>query len=137
MNIFRYRTDEDSSANVDRFLIEVERVMPLDQQKRELLKSQMIDIPRKDTRIKGSGWLLGYYSSAPPMIGRSLLAVLKDNFSDSEYELLSEQLSANLTKAVSAYEYLTELKMAEEGQTIRVVTGLPNEIPRLYKYFDI
>ena len=137
VNILRHVEDQDSSDNIDRFLVEVDRIVPMDRQKREVLKTKLLDVPKKDTQIKRSGWLTRAPINFPPYITPNALKVLQETFSTSDYEKLEEQLTANQITAISAYEYLTEQHMVMEEWVIRGFISVPEYIEMIYDYFDI
>ena len=134
INILRHVEDQDSSDNIDRFLVEVDRIVPMDRQKREALKAKLLDVPPKD--IRAQSWLM-HTAINVPSIAPSILKILEETFSASDYEKLEEQLTANQITAISAYEYLTEQHMVMEEWVIRGFISLPEYIEMIYDYFDI
>jgi len=128
VNILRVKKDEDPSASVARFIVEIERIIPLDKQKRELITEQLLRIPKEN------GWMIYWPLGYTPYIELEALDVLKENFSTEVYETLSEQLFVNLTAAASAYDYLTNVH-ADWG--VRGFIDIPNYIKMIYDHFDI
>lgn len=128
INIVRFAESEGPSGSVARFVVEVERIIPLDRQKQELITAQLLHIRNRNN------WLLGWPMGYVPFIESEILDVLKDNFSTEEYEKLSERLSANLTTAASAYYYLVNVH-ANWG--VHGFITIPSYIERIYDYFDI
>ena len=135
LTILRYPAD--TLNNVNRFIDEVNKITILDLQKNELLKTELLSALQKKEGAWTDWTLICWPIRRPPFIGTSIDKVLKDKFSFSEYEKLSEQLSANLIRASSAYEYLTKLHMDMEEWVVRGFIDGADYIDMIYKYFDI
>ena len=137
INILRYLNDEDKSANVDRFINEVNKIVPVDSQKKEQLKTRLLFAVQGKIEDLSDFSLIHWSRGNSPYIGSGIFAVLKDNFSASEYDILSKQLPENLTIAASAYLYLSDLYKTLEGWVVGAPTDMPHYIEWVYEYFDI
>ena len=135
LDILRHETD--TLANIDRFVGEIHKIVPLDQQKSDLLKKGILAVLQKKEGW-GKDWSLLYWPiGRSPFVGSNTNKLLKDNFSPSDYEKLSDQLSKELETAVSAYKRLTELHKTRENWVSLGFISLPDYIQMIYEYFDI
>jgi hypothetical protein len=135
VDMLRYH--EDISTNIDRFLNEVNKIVAVDSQERTQLETQMIAVIQNKEGDSMDRSLAYWPRGISPFIGSNILAVLEKNFSASEYEKLSEQLSSSLTAAASAYRFLCDLYDKEMGAVVGTPIDIPYYVKRVYDYFDI
>lgn len=130
----------DTLLNIDRFIREVDKIVPVDRQKKGQLEIQLLSVLQKKEGYSMDWSLIYWPLGRAPFVGSNVDAVLKDNFSSSEYEKLSEQLSKNLITTISAYQFLFYLQKEELEKQDYFIIGFPDN-PRLikgvYDYFDI
>jgi hypothetical protein len=131
------RNPTDTLANVDRFIGELNKIFPVDQQKHSLLKERILSVLRKKEGFSEDRsliyWPLGQY----PFVGSNIDRVLKDNFSISVCEKLSGQLAKNLKVTITAYEYLVKRHKINENLAALGFIDTPDYINMIYEYFDI
>jgi hypothetical protein len=131
------RLNTDILANVDRFVGEIHKIVPLNQQKSDFLKKEMLAILQKQEGGAENWSLLYWPIDRSPFLGSSIDKLLKDNFSPSDYEKLSDQLSTKLETAVSAYNRLTELHKTRVDAVDFCLNSMARYIQMIYEYFGI
>ncbi|MDR2912670.1 MAG: hypothetical protein LBV38_05150 [Alistipes sp.] len=135
LDILRY--PKDSLGNVERFINELSKIAPIEPQNSELLKRQLLSVIKKKEGYWTDWSLVCWPIGKLPFIGSGADKVLKDNFSVAEYEIMSEQLLANMITATATYAYLTELHMVMEEWVVRGFIDGSDYIEMIYDYFDI
>ncbi len=127
-----YRFTDDDRGNVERLLREIDKTIPIDDDKKILLRNQLLDAAQ----------LVVWPMDRPPFIGTAVDAMLKNNFNTTEYEILSSRLTEGMENAVGAYYYLKsvykEQTEREAGEpVIFSLTHTPSFVNMIYEYFDI
>lgn len=133
--ILRY--PEDSVTNVNRFVREIDKIVYSDQQKSDQLKVQLLSVFQKKEGYSQQWSLLYWPVGQVPYFGSSIQAVLRDNFSASDYEKISSLTAKDLNTAYSAYQYLVALQKEELGWLVLGFTSTPEHIKKVYEYFGI
>lgn len=136
-DILRYPAD--SVANVDRFVREINQVIPLDPQKSNQLKAQLLSVLQKKEGFSEHWSLLYWPVEQTPILGTNIRAVLKDNFSNSEYEKITSQISNKLSIAQTAYRFLVSYQRERQSEEDRMISFSSNAeyLKQVYEYFGI
>ncbi len=137
INILRHSADEYAFDNVDRFIVEINKIIPVDQLKKKVLKTELLSVIQEKKGVSHDWYLVFLPWGETPYIGQDIYNVLKNNFSASDYGRLSNQLSNNLTAAYYAYDYLAKLYTVEKGNGVRGFIDKPEYIDMIYQYFGI
>ncbi len=134
-DILRYTAD--SMANIDRFVREICKIVPVDQEKSDLLKAQLLSVLQKKEGYSQHWSLLYWPIGQAPDFGVNIKAVLKDNFNVADYEKVLSQAEKNLNTAYSAYRYLVVLQKEELDWVVLGFTSTSEHIKKVYDYFGI
>lgn len=130
-------SEAEYGANLKRavglFVGEVDKIVGVTQPE---LKEQLLSVVEKREGYANDYTILFWNALGRPFIGRSILDVLRQNFSDADYTMLSEALSARATEAVSAYEYLSKA-FQRDNPLVYGVDYYLGYIEMVYEYFEI
>jgi len=134
------RNPTDTLTNIDRFIKEIDKIIPINQEKISILKTQIL--PALQNRDRDSQyWSLLFWPwhAGSLHVGLNVNHILKSNFSITDYEKISEQLSCNLTKTNEAYLYLARVRNKElTGEESPLITpGSRESLENVYSYFGI
>lgn len=123
-----YRTPNCDSVNVEKFIKEIDKIVHLEAETAGNLKEQLLRSAECEIVI----WPL-----SAPFISKEVGNVLRNNFTDSEYNELSSELAEKLIKMSDAYRYLSSLRQQKEGVVPFGYPGNSEYIDTIYDYFDI
>lgn len=134
--------DEDKPVSVEKFIIEIDKIVPLDEETRQVLSEQLLAMVQTEQQYVVNNSLIFWSITTQPFIGPSALDILKDNFSALEYEKLSAGLLSGWLTAIEAYDFLRmvwkEEFEKEIGESVTLTfPGSNDGIDFLYDYFDI
>ncbi len=124
-----YKSADCDKLNVERFVGEVEKIIPLEKGKKAALKGQLFNVAECEMIV----WPV----NRPPFIAEAVDDVLKNNFDSAQYCELSVRLIEKLAQMNSAYGYLSSILQQKEGYVPFGYPGSLEYIDMIYDYFDI
>jgi len=147
-----FRYPEDTIANIDRLLYNINEVVCIDEKKSDKIRKLILSEIRRPNRAETQ--YTAFYSSVNatlslnrldmpnfiPIMGINANDIVRSNFNPSDYEKILERLTSDRINARRAFNYLQRLY--NEGKGVEDVVFLNRANPKpfldlIFDYFGI
>jgi|GEM_PF-3491098 len=142
-----FKNPEDTTANIDRFIDNVDRIVPVDADKRVRLKTLILSVlnnmgPREPTANAELSQLLDVEQNMNYILlmGIGIGDILKHNFTLAEYETIYNELISERHTAKIAYYNLSKLYKEEPFNKDIVFVNWANPkgfLDKVFKYYGV
>jgi hypothetical protein len=139
-----FKNPEDTIANIDRFIDEVNKIVPFDNEKRINIKASILSEIKQTEKSMTVNHVLGLNTyNIPnfiPVMGINVNDILKSSFSSSDYEKIHDGILKDRINTRFAYNYLSQLYKEKKGKEgiIFVTYGNPRIfLDEMFNYYRI
>jgi hypothetical protein len=153
-----FRNPTDTLANLNNFIEEIDKIVPMNNQKKNALKKQVMVAVRQQTDKKSLSEQIFYFHYTQDkiiyVIGTNVIDVIKNNFSEDEITRIHESMDKERFKAFYAYSelgviYAQKYKKprtrpvgvpATREEVLEISRNLPSQkekLDRIYEEFNI